>query len=62
MPHDRIKNRKDIGRVEFLIDKLMAARSFSSCCAAQEVMLETGGGLDMEERERDPNPSKTGAA
>jgi hypothetical protein len=62
MPQDRIKNRKDIGRVEFLIDKLMAARSLSSCCAAQEVMLETGNRLDMEERERDPNPSKTGAA
>ena len=59
---DRIKNRKDIGRVEFLIDKLMAARSLSSCCAAQEAMLETGNRLDLEQRERDPNPSKTGAA
>ncbi|MBL8909000.1 MAG: hypothetical protein JNM20_20180 [Rhizobiales bacterium] len=62
MPQDRIRNRKDIGRVEFLIDKLMAARALSSCCAAQEAMLETGNRLDMEERERDPNPSKTGAA
>jgi len=62
MPQDRIKNRKDIGRVEFLIDKLMAARSLSSCCAAQEAMLETGEGLDLEKRDRDPNPSKTGAA
>ena len=58
----KLRNRKDIGRVEFLMDKLMAARSLSSCCAGQEAMLETNRGLDDHDPERDPNPSLTGAA
>ena len=61
---DRVKNRKDIGRVEFLIDKFMAARSLSSCCAGQEAMLETNQGLEEQDqvRESDPNHSRTAAA
>ena len=60
----RLKNRKDIGRVEFLIDKLMSTRSLSSCCAGQEAMLETNRGLELQDkvRECDPNASQTGAA
>jgi hypothetical protein len=58
----RLRNRKDIGRVEFLIDKVMAARSLSSCCAGQEAMLETNRGLEDHDPARDPNPSRTGAA
>jgi hypothetical protein len=58
----KLRNRKDIGRVEFLIDKMMAARSLSSCCAGQEAMLETNRGLEDHDPSGDPNPSRTGAA
>jgi len=59
---DKFRNRKDIGRVEFLIDKMMAARSLSSCCAGQEAMLETNRGLEEHDPASDPNPSRTGSA
>ena len=42
----RTRDRRDIGRVIFPIEQLMAARAFSSCCAGQEAMLETGRGLE----------------
>ncbi len=45
----RQKDRCDIGQVTFLIEHLMAARVLSSCCAAQEAMLETGRGLERQQ-------------
>lgn len=45
-----VKDRRDIGQVEFLIDKFMAARALSSCGAGQEVMLETNRGLELNLR------------
>ena len=35
------KNRRDIGKVVPLIEKMTAAREISSCCVGVEAMLET---------------------
>ncbi len=56
----RRKDRRDIGQVIFPIEQLMAARELSSCCAGQEVMLETGHRLETREDETIWKP--TGAA
>ena len=40
------KDRRDIGEVVFLIEKMMAARENSSCCIGVEAALETNSGLD----------------
>jgi len=39
------KNRKDIGKVVFPIEKLMAARAASSSCVHIEADLESDSGL-----------------
>ncbi len=36
----KLKDRRDVGQVVFLIEQFMAAREHSSCCAGQEAMLE----------------------
>jgi hypothetical protein len=43
-----LKDRRDIGRVSFPIEKLMASRELSSCCAGQEAMLETRQEIEVE--------------
>ncbi len=35
------KDRRDIGSVDFAIEKMMAAREVSSCCVGVEALLET---------------------
>lgn len=35
-----MKDRRDIGRVDFAIEKMMAAREISSCCVGVEALLE----------------------
>ncbi|MDH3635405.1 MAG: hypothetical protein OES20_11945 [Gammaproteobacteria bacterium] len=35
-----MKDRRDIGRVDIAIEKLMAAREVSSCCVGVEALLE----------------------
>ena len=56
----RMKDRRDIGEVVFLIEQLMAAREVSSCCVGQEQMLETGRVPWKQWLKRDWKP--TGAA
>jgi hypothetical protein len=34
------KDRRDIGRVDFAIEKMMAARAMSSSCVGVEALLE----------------------
>ncbi len=36
-----VKDRRDIGQVVSLIDKIQAAREMSSCCVGVEALLET---------------------
>lgn len=35
-----LKDRRDIGRVDFAIEKMMAAREISSACVGVEALLE----------------------
>jgi hypothetical protein len=35
-----MKDRRDIGRVDFAIEKMMAAREISSSCVGVEALLE----------------------
>jgi hypothetical protein len=35
------KDRRDIGSVDFTIEKMMVAREVSSCCVGVEALLET---------------------
>ncbi len=37
-----MKDRRDIGRVEFAIEKMIAAREISSCCIGVEALIESG--------------------
>ena len=39
------KNRRDIGEVVFLIEKMIAAREISSCCVGIEAALENNSKL-----------------
>ncbi len=39
------KDRRDIGQVTFLSEKMAAAREFSSCCVGVEAALETNSGF-----------------
>ena len=41
----RLRGRKDIGKVVFPIEQLMAARSASMSCVHIEADLESGSGL-----------------
>ncbi len=38
----KLKDYRDVGKVVFPIEQLMAARENSSCCAGQEALIETG--------------------
>ncbi len=42
---DRLKNRQDIGAVEFPIEKLMAFREASASCVHIEAAMDVGRGL-----------------
>ena len=39
--YPKVKDRRDIGRVDFAIEKMMAAREISSSCVGVEALLET---------------------
>ena len=39
------KDRRDIGQVVFMSEKMAAAREFSSCCVGIEAALETNKGF-----------------
>ena len=39
------KDRRDVGQVVFLSEKMDAAREFSSCCVGTEAALETNAGF-----------------
>ena len=43
---DSAKNRRDIGKVIPLIEKMNAAREISSCCVGVEALLETDREID----------------
>ena len=40
------KNRRDIGKVVTLNEKMSAAREISSCCVGVEAILETNNEID----------------
>ncbi len=52
-----VKDRRDIGRVVPLIEKMEAAREFSSCCVGAEALLETRDELEIHV-EKKRNKSK----
>ena len=37
---DQAKDRRNIGKVEFLFEKMADARAMSSCCVGTEAILE----------------------
>jgi len=39
------RDRRDIGQVVFPLEKMLAAREFSSCCVGVEAALETDRGF-----------------
>ena len=43
---DSAKNRRDIGKVIPLIEKMNAAREISSCCVGVEALLETNNEIE----------------
>ena len=48
---DRLKDRSDIGEVEFSIEKLMKFRDASASCVHIEAAMEAGRGLtNMREK------------
>ncbi len=50
---DRLKDRSDIGEVEFAIEKLMKFRDAEASCVHIEAAMETGRGLtDMGKKRR----------
>lgn len=40
------RDRRDVGQVTFLAEKMAAAREFSSCCVGVEAALETNSGFN----------------
>lgn len=56
------KDRRDIGQVVFLSEKMAAAREFSSCCVGVEAALETNTGFSRLTRRlalrSSPKPQK----
>lgn len=44
--HPPMRDRRDVGQVVFLSEKLEAARALNSCCVGVEAALETDRGLD----------------
>lgn len=45
-----MKDRRDIGRVIFPIEKILAAREVSSCCVGVEALIEQDAGRTRLER------------
>jgi hypothetical protein len=43
---DRLKDRRDIGQVVFVQEKIMTARNRSSCCVGVESALEADVGFE----------------
>ena len=43
--HPPTRDRRDVGQVVFLSEKLEAAREFSSCCVGTEAALEENSGF-----------------
>ena len=43
--HRPTRDRRDVGQVVFLSEKMDAAREFSSCCVGTEAALETNSGF-----------------
>lgn len=50
---DRVKDRSDIGEVEFPIEKLMKFRDAEASCVHIEAALQTGRGL-TDSKKRQP--------
>ncbi len=44
-PRSDAKDRRDIGQVVFLSEKMATARELSSCCVGVETSLETDSGF-----------------
>ncbi|MDP6709336.1 MAG: hypothetical protein QF893_23605 [Alphaproteobacteria bacterium] len=42
---DRLRDRSDVGEVEFLMDKLLTFRDAGVCCVHVEALLEADRGL-----------------
>ena len=53
-----MKGRKDIGKVVFPIEKLMAARAASSSCVHIEADLESDSGLTNPIKDRSRSPMR----
>lgn len=43
--HQATRDRRNVGEVVFLNEKIMAARELSSCCVGVEAALETNRGF-----------------
>lgn len=50
--HSTNKGRRDIGQVEFLMEKLVSARETSSCCVGVEAALETNRIINLADKRR----------
>lgn len=55
------RDRRDIGRVVFPIEKMAAARELSSCCVGVEAALETDTGLSGVMRQLRDDRDKSGS-
>jgi hypothetical protein len=55
---DQLKNRRDIGQVVFVQEKIMTARNRSSCCVGVESALEADVGFEgLKRRLAEGSPS-----
>jgi hypothetical protein len=52
------KDRRDVGQVVFLNEKMEAARELSSCCVGTEAALETNSGFKGLTRRLANKPKK----
>lgn len=52
------KDRRDVGQVVFPMEKMLAARDFSSCCVGIEAALETDQGFAALMRRIADGPGK----
>ena len=43
--HSKMRDRRDVGQVVFLSEKMAAARELNTCCVGVEAALETDRGL-----------------
>jgi len=55
------KDRRDIGSVEFPIEKMLAARAASSCCIGAEALLEINAPAIRNRIKQAGKFSKTGS-